>query len=170
MSATAMTATVWGHREVEDFLIAEAALLDSWELDAWFELFAEGATYEVPQAAAPEDASPETSLFYIADDYFRLGQRVRRLKNPEAHSEFPRSVCVRVVSNVRIVKTEGNRAHVEAVFVTYRSKNEITDIFPGHHRYILETRDDGLRIVSKRSTLALNNLRPQGRVSIILPP
>ena len=90
------------------------------------------------------------------------------LKNPEAHSEFPRSVCVRVVSNVRIVKTEGNRAHVEAVFVTYRSKNEITDIFPGHHRYILETRDDGLRIVSKRSTLALNNLRPQGRVSIIL--
>lgn len=170
MSATAMTksAALWDHREVEDFLIAEAALLDAWELDAWFELFAEGATYEVPQAAAAEDASPETSLFYIADDYFRLGQRIRRLKNPEAHSEFPRSVCARLVSNVRIVKTEGNLAHVAAVFVTYRSKNEITDVFPGHHRYILEARDDGLRIVSKRSTLALNNLRPQGRVSIIL--
>lgn len=159
---------LWDHREVEDFLIAEAALLDKWELDAWFALFAEGARYEVPQAAAPEDASPQTSLFYIADDYFRLSERVRRLKNPEAHSEFPRSVCARVISNVRIVKTDGNLAHVEAVFVTYRSKNEITDVFPGHHRYVLEARADGLRIASKRSTLALDNLRPQGRVSIIL--
>lgn len=169
MSATAVKSEIhWDVRRVEDFIIAEAALLDAWELDAWLELFMEGATYEVPQAGAPDDASPDNSLFYIADDYFRLSQRIRRLNNPEAHSEFPRSVCARMVSNVRIVKTEGNRAHVAAVFVTYRSKNEIMDVFPGHHRYILEAGDDGLRIVSKRSTLALNNLRPQGRVSIIL--
>src|SRR5450432_2981414 len=74
---------------VEDFLYAEAALLDEWRLDEWFALFAEGAVYEVPTAGAPEGDDPTKSLFYIADDYVRLRERVGRLKKKEAHAEYP---------------------------------------------------------------------------------
>ena len=45
--------TAWRRRgdrrqQVEDFLYAEAALLDGWQLDDWLRLFDEDAKYEVP--------------------------------------------------------------------------------------------------------------------------
>ena len=54
--------------DVEDFLILEADLLDEWRLPEWLELFTEDATYCVPATDLPSDASPDTSLFYVADD------------------------------------------------------------------------------------------------------
>lgn len=154
--------------DFEDFLYHEAALLDAWMLEEWLALFTEDATYEVPTAGAPDGADPQTSLFYIADDYARLRHRITRLNSPEAHSEFPRSHVMRVISNVRILTADDDTARIGCGFVTYRSKNDVTDVFPGHHRYTLRRTDAGLRIASKRSYLDLTNLRPQGRVSIIL--
>ena len=66
--------------ELEDFLFLEAALLDNWQLDEWLALFVEGARYFVPPAGADDDADPSTTLFYVADDYHRLCERVKRLK------------------------------------------------------------------------------------------
>ena len=40
-------------QQVEDFLYAEAALLDAWRLDDWLLLFDEDAKYEVPCNDAP---------------------------------------------------------------------------------------------------------------------
>ena len=83
--------------ELEDFLFLEAALLDNWQLDEWLALFVEGARYFIPPAGAEDDADPATSLFYVADDYHRLCERVKRLKKRTAHAEFPRSRCRRMV-------------------------------------------------------------------------
>lgn len=152
----------------EDFLYHEAALLDAWKLDEWFALFTEDAIYEVPTAGAGEDANPQTSLFYIADDYVRLRHRITRLNSREAHSEFPRSHVMRSITNVRILSAEADSAHIACCFVTYRSKHNVTDVFPGHHRFLLRRTPDGIRIASKRSYLDLTSLRPQGRISIIL--
>lgn len=58
--------------EVEDLLYLEADLLDAWKLKDWLALYTEDAEYEVPSADLPGDADPATSLFYIADDRFRL--------------------------------------------------------------------------------------------------
>ena len=58
--------------ELEDFLYLEAALLDDWRLEEWLALFVEGAQYWVPTAGSAEDVDPSNSLFYVADDYFRL--------------------------------------------------------------------------------------------------
>jgi p-cumate 2,3-dioxygenase subunit beta len=155
--------------EAEDFLFAETALLDAWQLNEWLALFTNDAIYEVPPAGTGDDARSDSCLFYVADDRFRLGHRVQRLMSPEAHSEQPRSVCVRMVGNVRVMPGDDATAVVHCSFVTWRSKHDMTDVYPGHHRYVLRRDDDGaLRIAAKRSTLALNNLRPQGRVSIIL--
>lgn len=154
--------------DYEDFLYHEAALLDEWRLDEWFALFTENATYEVPTAGARDDVDSAEALFYIADDYGRLHHRIERLKKSGAHSEFPRSDSARLVSNVRILERGESGDRVGCTFVTYRSKNDITDIFFGHMLYRFAVTDGVLKIAEKRVMLDMNNLRPQGRISIIL--
>lgn len=154
--------------DFEDFLYHEAALLDEWRLDEWLALFAEGANYEVPMAGANDNADSSAELFYISDDYARLQHRIKRLKKQGAHAEWPRSDTARLISNVRILKQEGNVASIACVFVTYRSKNDVTDCYFGHHLYQIQVNDGGMKILSKRTMLDMSSLRPQGRVSIIL--
>jgi len=154
--------------EVEDFLFLEAHLLDEWRMDEWFTLFAGGASYEVPAAGAGDDVTSDTALFYIADDYMRLRFRVERLKSPAAHAEFPRSKTIRLISNVRVLGAEDGGWKVRSAFMTQRSKNGVNDIYVGHHLHRLTRVDGELKIAWKRSVLDHSDLRPHGRVSIIL--
>src|ERR1043166_591701 len=75
-------------REVEDFIVHEAAMLDEWRLNDWLELFTEDARYVVPATDAPA-ADPKETLAIINDDMARLRGRVERLKRRHAHREFP---------------------------------------------------------------------------------
>lgn len=154
--------------EVEEFLFEEADLIDHWRLPDWLKLFTDDAHYYVPSTDVAEDASAENNLFYIADDRFRLGERVTRLMKRTAHSEFPRSKLRHLVSNVLIRKIEDEVIEVGSVFVTYRSKDGQTDVYFGSNIHKLVMGDDGLRIKEKRCILASDGLRPQGRVSFIL--
>lgn len=154
--------------DYEDFLYHEAALLDEWRLEEWLALFVEGATYEVPTAGRPEGVSSSDELFYIADDWFRLQERVARLLKKGAHSEWPRSLGLRSISNVRVLGQDEGGVRLGCVFTTHRSRNDRTDTFFGHHRYLLVEVDGVLRIREKRSLLSMSSLRPHGRVSIIV--
>ena len=153
--------------ELEDFLFLEAALLDNWQLDEWLALFAVGARYFVPPAGADDDADPATTLFYVADDYHRLCERVKRLNKRTAHAEFPRSRCRRMVSNVRLLAGDAMRFTVTSNYVTRRSKLGVTDTFFGHHLYDMTRIDGQLRILSKKTFLDQDDIRDQGKVSII---
>src|ERR1700722_4033133 len=65
--------------EVEDFLFAEADLLDSWQLKEWLALFDEerGGFY-IPSMDARDSSHTET-LYLIADNMTRLRSRVGQL-------------------------------------------------------------------------------------------
>ena len=153
--------------QLEDFLYLEAALLDHWQLDEWLALFVAGARYFIPPAGADDDADPSTTLFYVADDYHRLCERVKRLKKRTAHAEFPHSRCRRMVSNVRLLGGDAARFNVTSNFVTWRSKLGVTTTFFGHHLYVMTRTDEGLRIVAKKTFLDQDDIRDQGKVSII---
>ncbi len=154
--------------DVEEFLFREAELLDEWRLPEWLELFTDDAVYYVPATDLPADASPDSSLFYIADDRFRLSERVKRLMKRTAHAEFPHSKTRHLVSNVLIRQRCEDELAVSAAFVTYRTKDGLTDTYFGSNRYRLVPREGSLRIREKRCLLDTDGLRPQGRVSIIL--
>jgi len=155
--------------DYEDFLYHEAALLDAWQLEQWLGLFAEGARYEVPTAGNNEQANSDHDLFYIADDWFRLKHRVARLMKKSGHSEYPRSNGLRLISNVRVLGQDDNGdTRVTSAFITYRSINDQTQNYFGHHHYRLIEVDGALRIRYKRSCLAMSSLRAQGRISIIV--
>lgn len=156
------------HHRVESFLFHEADLLDRWQLEEWFALFAEGARYLVPPTdVAGEDADPDTSLFYIVDDYARLHERVIRLGKDRAHSEWPRSKTLHLVSNVLVTLGEQSIG-VKAAFAVHRSKDGNTDVFIGHYHYRLVEQGGELRIAEKKCVLALDALRPHARISILL--
>ncbi len=152
---------------VEDFLYLEADLLDDWKIQEWFALFAEGATYEVPPTGEDDEADPATALFYIADDYVRLRERVVRLTKKEAHSEFPRSRQRHMISNVRITGLSNGVADVTCNFVTYRAKRGVVDTYYGKHVYRIDCAAQPWKIKSKRSILGMDMLYP-GKLTIII--
>jgi p-cumate 2,3-dioxygenase beta subunit len=154
--------------QLEDFLYEEAALLDAWKLTEWFTLFAPGARYLVPPAGSDDDVDPATTLFYVADDYHRLGERVKRLGKRTAHVEFPHSRCRRIVTNVRLLGGTNDDFRATSNFVTYRSKRNVTETYLGHHLYRLCVRGGTIRILEKRSFLDTDDIYTQGKVSIIL--
>lgn len=154
--------------DYEDFLYHEAALLDAWQLKEWLALFADGATYEVPTSGRPEGVDSAEELFYIADDWFRLQHRVERLLKHGAHSEWPRSLGLRMIGNVRVLGSEAHGVRIACAFTTYRSIADRTDTFFGHHHYLVDEIDGALNIREKRTLLAMSSLRPHGRISIIV--
>lgn len=109
MNATPEVAE-FNREEIEDFLYYEAELLDNWQLDEWFALFDSNAIYEVPAAGQPDDVSSISSLFYIADDYQRLGYRITRLKSKGAHSEWPRSTLSPAANRLLVLQKRARNA------------------------------------------------------------
>ena len=152
--------------DAEDFLIQEAALLDSWKLDEWLALLTEDATYRVPSNDRPE-SDPGGTLFTIADDIARIRSRVARLKDRNAHAEFPPSRTRRLITNVRIVERQPLR--VEANFAVYRYRsNDDARQYVGRYRYLLRKEDGRLKIAGREAILDAMELASLGAVSFIL--
>jgi p-cumate 2,3-dioxygenase beta subunit len=154
--------------EVEDFLYAEADLLDSWKLDEWLTLLTEDAAYYVPPNDKP-DADHRATLFTIADDIVRLRERVIRLKDPNCHAEYPPSRTRRLITNVRITGVEGDTVAAAANFVVYRyRRGEPVREFVGRYRYRLRNVASVLKIAERWAILDAHELGAMGSVSFIL--
>ena len=154
--------------EAERLIYLEGEFLDDWRLDDWLQLYTGDMTYLVPSPGMPMDCSPDTSLFLINDDRFRMESRVVRLKKKTAHSEYPHSTTVHMYSNLRIAGQDADGTHVHGVFHVSRYRDGITDIFLGRMRYHLVKQGDDVLIRTKRCDLGVDQLVPQGRLTIIL--
>jgi p-cumate 2,3-dioxygenase subunit beta len=155
------------HREVEALLFAEADLLDAWRLDDWLALFTDDARYLVPSTDTP-DGEPNQVLSLIDDDMARLRGRVERLNSRHAHREFPWSRTRRLITNVRVVESVGDRIQATASFLVYRIRAGHVDPLIGHYEYTLCRVGGDLKISYRKAVLDLEALRPHGTVSIIL--
>ncbi|MEE3329018.1 MAG: aromatic-ring-hydroxylating dioxygenase subunit beta [Myxococcota bacterium] len=153
--------------EVEDFLYEEAALLDEWRLSEWLSLFTEDATYSIPPTDAP-NAEPDDTLFLVSDDAPRLRSRVEQLEGSSTWSENPRSRTRRMISNVRVVHVEADRARVSCNFVVYRMRNETTSTYVGRWEHVLVWNGERILIQDRRAILDLETLHDVGKISFIL--
>ena len=154
-------------REVEEFIVREAALLDEWRLDEWLTLFTDDARYVVPSTDMP-GGDPKETLGIINDDMARLRGRVERLKSRHAHREFPWSRTRRFVSNVRIDNSGADEILTKASFLVYRIRTGQVDPLIGQYSYTLRRVDGALKIAARKAVLDLEALRPHGTLSIIL--
>jgi p-cumate 2,3-dioxygenase subunit beta len=154
--------------DVEDFLFAEADLLDEWKLNEWLALFDEerGGFY-MPATDSPGSIHTQ-ALFLIADDMTRLRSRVGQLLSGLTWSENPQSRTNHMISNVRITGMEGDALLVKANFVVYRMRFQNIDPYIGKYYYKLLPRDGTFKILERRVILDLESLRPHGKVSFIV--
>jgi p-cumate 2,3-dioxygenase beta subunit len=153
--------------DVEEFLYAEAELLDDWDLDAWFALFTEDCRYVIPCNDTP-DGDPARDLVLVDDNALRLGCRVERLNSRKAHREYPHSATSHQVTNVRVRPVEGIDLPVVAEFVVWRFRGDRSTAYVGRYHYRLRVVDGRMRIASKRCTLRMTTLRQVSDVAIIL--
>ena len=153
--------------EIERFLIDEAALLDEWRLEEWLTLMAPDARYLVPPLDAP-DSDHHDTLFLIADDRRTLASRVRQLLSGTTWAENPRSRTRRLITNVRLLATDGSEARATANFAVWRFQHEASDVYVGRYLHILVRGPSGLLFRERRAVLDLETLRPHGKLSFIL--
>jgi p-cumate 2,3-dioxygenase beta subunit len=159
--------------QIEDFVYHESSLLDQWRLDDWLALYTDDCRYEIAPTGKSDaaDLSPETSLFLVADNRFRLEQRVIRLKKPTAHAEYPHSRSRRLYSNVRVLEDTGGVVKAALSFITCRSAKQLVHQFFGQIDYQFAAtgtaNERAYKVAYKRVTLDLDGLVPQGKVTII---
>jgi p-cumate 2,3-dioxygenase beta subunit len=153
--------------EIEDFLYAEAALLDEWRLDEWLALFTADCRYVVPTTDRPQ-GEPWSDMVFIDDDMQRLQGRITRLKSRHAHREFPWSRTRHMISNVRVLGVEDGEVLVTANYIVYRTRNEHLHPLVGRYDYRLRPEGGSFKIAYRRATLDLEAMRDHGAVSIIL--
>jgi p-cumate 2,3-dioxygenase subunit beta len=111
---------------------------------------------------------PGKALFIIADNMDRIA-RVVRLRERNAHAEYPPSRTRRLISNVRIVAQDGPAIDIEANFVVCRfRRNEHVREYVGRYRYGLRLVNGALRIARREATLEAMELGSLGSVSFIL--
>ena len=138
----------------EDFIAAEAALLDAGRFDDWLALFAEDGHYWVPlQGAAQADPVSHNSIAY--EDRLLLALRIERLKNPRAHSQHPASHSQHVLQRSRIEREDDGSGEVllHTSFLYVESRGEQQLLLAGSLRHRLVRTVAGWAIRQKRVDL-----------------
>jgi 3-phenylpropionate/cinnamic acid dioxygenase small subunit len=159
------------HR-VEQFLYAEAQLLDDHEFNDWIRLFTDQAHYWVPtrntrtNRERGKEIAARGEGAHVDDDMVRLRGRIRRSTSGLAWSEEPPSRTRRLLSNIRIQQRDGGLLDVRLNFWVYRSRLERhQDWFVGE-RFDVLVPDNGpygyligdRKIVLEQSTILAPNI------------
>lgn len=155
---------------VENFLYAEAALLDNWKLKEWEALFTDDGEYFVPPLAydGAETADPRKVMFIIDDNRQTIAARTDRMLRKDAYVESPRSRIRHSVTNVRVLEDRGATLRVSCNVAVYRARRGQVSFYIGEAFYTLLRVGNGFRIREKRVCLDNDLLQPQGSLAIIL--
>lgn len=137
-------------REIEDFLYAEAELLDTGRFKEWLDLLDEDFRVYMPitrniryDQASTEKTREQADMNWLDEGKFTLTQRVQQIETGLHWAEEPRSRTVHMVSNIRLVDTpaeEGGlrRVTASAAFMIYRNRNlDETDYMVGRRTDVL---------------------------------
>jgi len=114
--------------EVEQFLYAEAALLDAHDYQAWLELFADDAHYFMPirRTRMSRDLEREFTrrdeMAWFNDSKLLLAGRIAKLQSGRSWAEDPPSRTRHLVTNVRVVGDDGAELEVRSNFHLYRTR------------------------------------------------
>lgn len=140
-------------------VVHEAALLDSWALDAWLALYAPVCAYWVPTEW--DQADPHATVSHIYDDRRLLETRVRRFKHAMFHAQKPPSRTIRLCTNFRAGPAPGS---ILCSYEVAEFRNQKHRRYIGRARY--DTDAQGL-ITQKRFDL-IDCDAVQDGISIIL--
>lgn len=159
------------NHEVEQFLYAEAALLDERRFKEWLDLLADDIRYFVPLARnvkfghqADEFSKERSDIAWMDEGKETLEMRVKQLSTGIHWAEEPVSRVTRMISNVRIIEAGPDPAAPERVTVgsrllLWRNRQETeTDFYIGKRSDVLRRHGDSWLIERREFTLDQNVL------------
>lgn len=159
--------------EAEDFLYAEADLLDRREYDRWLSLFTDDGIYWLPM---DETGDPGLQSSILCDDAKMRAMRVHQIVRKSHYAQMPRSRTVHAVTNVRVLPSDRPD---EATVCCVLNVAELREgnyqqlglgrerAFSGHAEYRLRRESDRLAIALKKVVL-INRDLPIENLSFIL--
>ena len=152
-------------REIEDFLYAEADLLDEREYDQWLDLLTEDLVYWMPMRKnvsyreRDKDITEEDDLAWMHDDKETMIKRVKQLQTGIHWADEPISRVSHVITNIRLTEHisalgEGEKATTKCRFIVYRNRVEDeTDLLVGRREDTLIRLNGGLKIARRKIIL-----------------
>jgi 3-phenylpropionate/cinnamic acid dioxygenase small subunit len=142
--------------EVEQFLYAEAALLDARRYRDWLALCDPDIRYWMPirrtvtQSNIDREFTKPGDMAFFDEDFELLDMRVRKLEAGSAWSEDPPSRSRHFVTNVRIAGVEGDDITAEACFCLYRTRlNAEVDAWTGRRVDVLRRCGESFRLARR---------------------
>lgn len=159
-------------RDVEQFLYAEARMLDERRFDDWYNLFTDDCRYWIPvmstRMGGHGEIADANQMAHFDDSKRTLMLRIKRLSTDFAYAEDPPSRTVRVVTNVQAEAKDGG-AEVTALsnLILYRTRLETTtDIFAGRREDVLRKKDGGGWSIARRKVVLAVNVLPANNLSV----
>ena len=158
--------------DMEDFLYAEADLLDERRFRDWLNLLAEDITYFMPirrnvkfgQHAQRENTVQGSGISWFDEDKWTLTKRVDQILTGVHYAEEPLSRVSHMVSNVQIRRAtpsleEPREVEVRCRFLVYQNRVEYeTYTFVGKRTDLIRKTPDGWKIARREIVLDQNVL------------
>lgn len=138
--------------EMEEWLLAEADLLDGRRFRDWLALLHPEVRVSMPIArnlassmlAGEERTRAGRDLMWVDEGYATLEQRVRQLETGIHWAEEPASRITRIVAGVRVLEATPDRVLAGCRFVLHRNRlDDETDLLIGRRRDELVRAEDG---------------------------
>ena len=159
--------------DMEDFLFAEADLLDERRFRDWLNLLAEDITYFMPirrnvkfgQHAQRENTVQGSGISWFDEDKWTLTKRVDQILTGVHYAEEPLSRVSHMVSNVQIRRVvpsldDPREVEVRCRFLVYQNRIEYeTYTFVGKRTDLLRKTPDGWKIARREILLDQNVLQ-----------
>ncbi|RFU70497.1 aromatic-ring-hydroxylating dioxygenase subunit beta [Peribacillus saganii] len=142
-------------KEIEDFLIHEAFLINEEKFSEWLDLFTEDGIYWIP--SNKDHIDPNTHVSIIYDDRERLEERVWRLESGLAYGQEPKSRTRHLITNVKILESDDQKVVVSSNFILVELRRSIQTIWSGRFEHQLRSQGGTWKIASKKVELINNN-------------
>lgn len=157
--------------DIEDFLYAEADLLDERKFKDWLDLLTEDITYFMPirrnvkfgQHAEKENTRLGEGISWFDEGKWTLNKRVEQILTGVHYAEEPLSRVCHMVSNIQVLEVRDTGTHrevdVRSRFLVYQNRVEYeTYFFVGKRNDTLRLTEDGWKIARREIILDQNIL------------
>ena len=158
--------------DMEDFLYAEADLLDNRQFRDWLNLLADDITYFMPirrnvkfgQHAQRENTVQGSGISWFDEDKWTLSKRVDQILTGVHYAEEPLSRVCHMVSNVQVLRVtpsldEPREVEVRCRFLVYQNRIEYeTYTFVGKRTDLIRKTQHGWKIARREILLDQNVL------------
>jgi PAH dioxygenase small subunit len=148
---------------VQDFLVAEAELLDDRRFEEWLELFTADVAYVAPIRVTRRAPNPTVvdDIGFFDENLHSLTLRVKRLRTDVAWAEDPPSHTRRFVTNIRVRPGPSDEEFdVRSSLMLFRSRGDMGayDLIVGERFDVLRTVEGQMRIARRRVVLDQSSL------------